>query len=56
MHIIGQRRIHCQARPPCRVEEVIELDLSDQKQAEMQASGDHVCEVIEAYENLADDA
>ena len=34
------------------VEEIVELDLNDKEKADMQASGEHVREVIGAYENL----
>lgn len=34
------------------IEEIVELDLNDEEQALMDASGDHVREVIGAYENL----
>ena len=34
------------------VEEIVELDLNDEEQSDMQASGAHVREVIGAYENL----
>ncbi|MEM1117893.1 MAG: malate dehydrogenase [Bacteroidota bacterium] len=38
------------------VEEIVELDLNDTEAADMQASGAHVREVIEAYQNLPQDA
>ena len=38
------------------VEEIVELDLNDKEQSDMKASGEHVREVIGAYENLADAA
>ena len=34
------------------VEEIVELDLNDEEAADMKASGEHVREVIGAYENL----
>ena len=34
------------------VKEIVELDLNDKEKSDMQASGDHVREVIGAYENL----
>ncbi|WP_412063675.1 malate dehydrogenase [Rubrivirga sp. IMCC45206] len=37
------------------VEEVVELDLNDKEKADMQSSGAHVREVIEAYQNLPKD-
>ncbi|MEM0962447.1 MAG: malate dehydrogenase [Bacteroidota bacterium] len=38
------------------VKEIIELDLNETESADMQASGRHVREVIEAYQNLPKDA
>ena len=38
------------------VKEIVELDLNEKEQADMKASGDHVREVIDAYQNLPQDA
>ncbi|MEM6325950.1 MAG: malate dehydrogenase [Bacteroidota bacterium] len=38
------------------VKEIVELDLNEKESADMQASGAHVREVIEAYQNLPKDA
>ena len=37
------------------IKEIIELDLNEKEQSDMQASGAHVREVIEAYQNLPKD-
>ena len=38
------------------VKEIVELDLNEKEASDMQASGAHVREVIEAYQNLPKDA